>query len=483
MPLTEETPILSSVANGVTTTFPYSFTVLQASDLVVTGTLSGSTVTYTYLVDYTLTGIGTSSGSVQFSVAPANGTIITRYRESEISRTTDYQENGDLAAAVLNKDLNRLWLVLQEMLLGARSAPSSLRVPAGETVPEFPSATARANTFPYFGSAGEPGCVALETIAPATLSAVLSPITLLNGGSTSHSDGSNTLTGSARWFYGNATPSSDDSALLIGRSLTGSYFSGAHAIRDETAYSPSGAGLLAYASFDSISTLSGAGTLNHLHSFQARPSYTGSVSLGQMAGLTMQANVSGTGTAAAVYGVRMDDSQGAGPVTTQAALFVNGTGLTRGASNYVIYSGHTGTPSYHGGKIQMGTAPQISAGGFSTFGALLGHDASGNLISNPNLTIINGTLTMANATTSKVVSSVAANLQLDSTVMVEALKPLRLPVYTVATLPSPASAYTYCRASVSDSSVALTAGIGAIVAGGGANKVPVFCDGANWRIG
>ena len=39
------------------------------------------------------------------------------------------------------------------------------------------------------------------------------------------------------------------------------------------------------------------------------------------------------------------------------------------------------------------------------------------------------------------------------------------------------------RKFVTDSNAAMTAGIGAVVAGGGANKVPVFSDGTNWRIG
>jgi len=39
------------------------------------------------------------------------------------------------------------------------------------------------------------------------------------------------------------------------------------------------------------------------------------------------------------------------------------------------------------------------------------------------------------------------------------------------------------RMAVNNSNAALTAGIGAVVAGGGSNTVPVFCDGANWRIG
>lgn len=54
---------------------------------------------------------------------------------------------------------------------------------------------------------------------------------------------------------------------------------------------------------------------------------------------------------------------------------------------------------------------------------------------------------------------------------------------TVANLPSVAIAGAGARAAVTDATQTLTAGIGAIVAGGGANIVPVFCDGTNWRIG
>lgn len=55
---------------------------------------------------------------------------------------------------------------------------------------------------------------------------------------------------------------------------------------------------------------------------------------------------------------------------------------------------------------------------------------------------------------------------------------------TVASLPAAATALTGFRAYVTDSNAAShTAGIGAIVAGGGSTVVPVFCDGTNWRIG
>lgn len=52
----------------------------------------------------------------------------------------------------------------------------------------------------------------------------------------------------------------------------------------------------------------------------------------------------------------------------------------------------------------------------------------------------------------------------------------------VASLPAPATR-TGQAMFVTDASATMTAGIGTVVAGGGANKVPVYSDGANWVIG
>jgi hypothetical protein len=53
-------------------------------------------------------------------------------------------------------------------------------------------------------------------------------------------------------------------------------------------------------------------------------------------------------------------------------------------------------------------------------------------------------------------------------------------VYTVATLPSAATSGAGARAFVSDANATTFA---STVAGGGANKVPVYSDGTNWKIG
>ncbi len=56
-------------------------------------------------------------------------------------------------------------------------------------------------------------------------------------------------------------------------------------------------------------------------------------------------------------------------------------------------------------------------------------------------------------------------------------------VYTVATLPAAAAGNLGARAFVTDASTTLALGIGTAVTGGGANKVPVYSDGAAWLYG
>lgn len=63
--------------------------------------------------------------------------------------------------------------------------------------------------------------------------------------------------------------------------------------------------------------------------------------------------------------------------------------------------------------------------------------------------------------------------------------PIATQGYTVLTLPSTAATgrVAGARAHVTDANATLAAGIGTVVATGGANVVPVFYDGTNWRIG
>jgi hypothetical protein len=55
--------------------------------------------------------------------------------------------------------------------------------------------------------------------------------------------------------------------------------------------------------------------------------------------------------------------------------------------------------------------------------------------------------------------------------------------YTVGNLPSAATAGVGARAFVTDGSTTLILGLGLTVLGSGSNKVPVYSDGSNWKIG
>lgn len=157
MPVSAQTPIQSYPGNGATTLFAYSFMVLLASDLVVlVNDAAGVSHLKTLNVDYTVAGLSGASGSVTFVTAPIVGETVVVYRDSGLARTTDYQEDGDLLAATLDNDFDRLWMALQEIYNGGKGEPTAIRVPNGETIPALGNAAARANKTLGFDSSGDP---------------------------------------------------------------------------------------------------------------------------------------------------------------------------------------------------------------------------------------------------------------------------------------------------------------------------------------
>lgn len=228
----------------------------------------------------------------------------------------------------------------------------------------------------------------------------------------------NLLTDSLAISIGSNAPVVDDSAIKVHRVATNPIASaGSHAFQDQSLYNP-GALAGGYSSLDCLYTYTGTAVLNnHAHCLQDRIQYNSTSNISEIAGFTSQPSNVGTGVVSARYGIRVLDAGGTGPITTQVALQVDN--LTRGTNNYVVYSGGS-APSYFGGTIQGGGLIQGVTAKFTglgaTYGSLLSHDASGGILDNPNLTIVNGTLTMANTTNSKILSSYATvALQLEST--------------------------------------------------------------------
>lgn len=102
--------VLQGAGENATDTFDFDFPVLAASDLkvAVNATVLDST-------DYTVSGVGEpTGGSVQLSVIPADDARVTMWRDMPFQRTTDFTPGADLRAAVLNDELDRTALLLQQ---------------------------------------------------------------------------------------------------------------------------------------------------------------------------------------------------------------------------------------------------------------------------------------------------------------------------------------------------------------------------------
>jgi hypothetical protein len=130
-----------------------------------------------------------------------------------------------------------------------------------------------------------------------------------------------------------------------------------------------------------------------------------------------------------------------------------------------------------GGSISLGrtdgtaSAPYIDFNSSATavdFDARISVGAGNGTVGAATLTIAAGSLAIGN-------TNVTGALTTSSYVKTTAM--------AVASLPSAATAGVGARSFVTDSTVAASGNFGAIVAGTGANPVPVYSDGTNWRIG
>lgn len=132
---------------GVATTFGYTFTLLDAADLVVR--VDGAVTT-----GYAVIGVGVpSGGSVVFSSPPAAGVSVELLRVVGLTRATDYQNNGDLLAPTLNADFDRLWMAVQGV---SYSNDATVRAPSPEQLNALPTASERALRLLAFDAAGQP---------------------------------------------------------------------------------------------------------------------------------------------------------------------------------------------------------------------------------------------------------------------------------------------------------------------------------------
>lgn len=147
MAVQDEDSFKRYAANGIATVYAIPFLLLNAADLQVI--LNDVEVT----TGFTVSGLGTNTGSIIFSVAPSGDLLLQRVVPFE--RLTDYQENGDFLADTINNDFDRLWLAMQEL---RRDDSTALRTSSlePEGITNLPLAAERSGRVLAFGPTGDP---------------------------------------------------------------------------------------------------------------------------------------------------------------------------------------------------------------------------------------------------------------------------------------------------------------------------------------
>lgn len=170
-------PVANHIGNGVTTAFAFGFKLLDEGDLLVT--VAG--VVKTLGVDYTIAGIGVESGgTVTFSVAPVALAAIDLVREVPLNRTTDYQYSGEFESDVVNRDFDRLVMMMQDSDL---ALANTIRLPPGDdSSGVLPNAADRALKGLAFDSNGDILLTAASGNADVLAAALASNTTPTLGG-------------------------------------------------------------------------------------------------------------------------------------------------------------------------------------------------------------------------------------------------------------------------------------------------------------
>lgn len=150
MTVPAQTTYTQATGNGVTTAFPFGFLALRSDEVLVS--LDG--VPLADGAGYSVSGLGVvSGGAINFTLPPAAGVVVLIQRNMQFTRSTDYQYQGQLPAATVNADFDRVWMALQQ--LGFLNF-GAVRAPFPEQIPALPRASTRAGKLLGFDPLGNP---------------------------------------------------------------------------------------------------------------------------------------------------------------------------------------------------------------------------------------------------------------------------------------------------------------------------------------
>ena len=143
--------------NGSTTVFAYAFKIFAEADLkVIVRSSTGTETTKTLNADYTVSGVGvTSGGNVTFGSAPASGETVVIRREAALTQTTDYTANDPFPAEDHENALDKLTFHTQQQQEELDRAIKLSRTNTMTSTEFTVGASDRANKVLAFDSSGE----------------------------------------------------------------------------------------------------------------------------------------------------------------------------------------------------------------------------------------------------------------------------------------------------------------------------------------
>ncbi|XMB47391.1 hypothetical protein QQ999_15890 [Pseudomonas fluorescens] len=102
-------------ANGVSLIYTVPFLVIEAGDLQVL--LNGAQLTS----GFTHVGVGLPISYIEFTIPPTGDLLLQL--SVPFQRLVDYQENGDFLSSTVNRDFDRIWQVLKQLLRTTSRSP------------------------------------------------------------------------------------------------------------------------------------------------------------------------------------------------------------------------------------------------------------------------------------------------------------------------------------------------------------------------
>jgi len=148
------TPRLSYTADGSTTAYTFNFEIADSSSIAVYVGSTLQTLTSEYTVSFDSGTSGT--GTVTLLSAPAASTVITLIRDTNLARTTDFEQSGAFLASTVNAEFDRLSQAVIDSTDKIEQRAILLAEPNTETTTlTLPDAATRANKQLSFDGSGD----------------------------------------------------------------------------------------------------------------------------------------------------------------------------------------------------------------------------------------------------------------------------------------------------------------------------------------